>query len=446
MYKDEHFSFELMISVHGFSVKPTQYDYNKIAFKERTINLVELEQYIREGNIFSCSYIDKEIKSLKGYKKKEKALHTNIVVFDIDNTSLTFNELLKTLRYQPTLAYTTFSHLKNKGNRYRLLYVFDKPVNQNQYKVLYDNIVTNIELDNHNRTIYQFYLGSYSNCELINNYIIYNYKDISISNSINTIPPNNNIHLEMEKGMAIEEDQEYIFDYWNSSYAHLIEKYREKYLFFENNLENVDEDTPYILIPKDFCRIKRYWIKDRVELDTGKCVYFSKVRKIKDGNGRRKKLFLNAILRKYMYPNILFVHLLHCLVSELYYYIDNHKDTISKQELFNIAKNAYGEDVSKYATMIKQQQINKTTWIVNKRYCNKYNLSAKTVRNMVKKMIDDNLIGEHYDCSKSINSNISMLRELGIKVGKSKLYAWCKENGISTKGDLESDSIALLAG
>ena len=44
MYKDEHFSFELMISVHGFSVKPTQYDYNKIAFKERTINLVELEQ------------------------------------------------------------------------------------------------------------------------------------------------------------------------------------------------------------------------------------------------------------------------------------------------------------------------------------------------------------------------------------------------------------------
>ena len=197
MYKNEKFSFKLMISVNGYTEKPTSKDYNKISFEEKEITISELEQFIKQGYIFSCTYIDKEIKSLFGYKKKERALHTNIIVFDIDNTLLSFDELLVTLKYQPSIAYTTFSHI-TKGNRYRLLYIFNTPLNQNQYQILYDNIITNIELDNHNRAIYQFYLGSYANCKLINNLIIYNYDDISISNSIKEKPTPYNIQLQME--------------------------------------------------------------------------------------------------------------------------------------------------------------------------------------------------------------------------------------------------------
>ena len=86
MYKNEKFSFKLMISVNGYTEKPTSKDYNKISFEEKEITISELEQFIKQGYIFSCTYIDKEIKSLFGYKKKERALHTNIIVFDIDNT------------------------------------------------------------------------------------------------------------------------------------------------------------------------------------------------------------------------------------------------------------------------------------------------------------------------------------------------------------------------
>ena len=50
------------------------------------------------------------------------------LIFDIDNTLLSFNELLVTLKYQPSIAYTTFSHI-TKGNRYRLLYIFNTPLN-----------------------------------------------------------------------------------------------------------------------------------------------------------------------------------------------------------------------------------------------------------------------------------------------------------------------------
>ena len=95
MYKNEKFSFKLMISVNGYTEKPTSKDYNKISFEEKEVTISELEQFIKQGYIFSCTYIDKEIKSLFGYKKKERALHTNIIVFDIDNTLLSFNELKK---------------------------------------------------------------------------------------------------------------------------------------------------------------------------------------------------------------------------------------------------------------------------------------------------------------------------------------------------------------
>lgn len=37
MYKNEKFSFKLMISVNGYTEKPTSKDYNKISFEEKEI-------------------------------------------------------------------------------------------------------------------------------------------------------------------------------------------------------------------------------------------------------------------------------------------------------------------------------------------------------------------------------------------------------------------------
>ena len=48
MYKNEKFSFKLMISVNGFTEKPTSKDYNKISFEEKEITISELEQFIKQ--------------------------------------------------------------------------------------------------------------------------------------------------------------------------------------------------------------------------------------------------------------------------------------------------------------------------------------------------------------------------------------------------------------
>ena len=57
MYKNEKFSFKLMISVNGYTEKPTSKDYNKISFEEKEITISELEQFIKQGYIFSCKKI-----------------------------------------------------------------------------------------------------------------------------------------------------------------------------------------------------------------------------------------------------------------------------------------------------------------------------------------------------------------------------------------------------
>lgn len=56
-------------------------------------------------------------------------------------------------------------------------------------------------------------------------------------------------------------------------------------------------------------------------------------------------------------------------------------------------------------------------------------------------MLKDEEIGSVYDCSMSVKDNLCLLNEMGIKVSKTKLYDWCKENGINTKGAARKKSI-----
>ena len=53
-----------------------------------------------------------------------------MIMIDLDGeVELELNELIENLKFKPSIAYTTFSHLiENKGNRYRLLYLFENEI------------------------------------------------------------------------------------------------------------------------------------------------------------------------------------------------------------------------------------------------------------------------------------------------------------------------------
>jgi len=227
------------------------------------------------------------------------------------------------------------------------------------------------------------------------------------------------------------------------SYGDLLLKYSDTYPIFEHTLlGEVDDDTPFIMLSSNYIEIKRYWFMETVYDENGDKRYSaSRVKKIKDGEHRRKKLFLNGILRRIMVNDLSFEHLLNNMVYELYHYIDNSKDRITKKDLFDISVNIYKSDIDNYNGLIKRD---KRKFIVNDKYCIKHNLNRKQVRNISRKLITYNQIGELYDFNLTDRQNVEQFKEYGLNISTKTLQRFRNEMGITKydkSGNGHSNSI-----
>ena len=433
----------------GFEAKPQPNEMGKIQYIRKNLSIDEIAEYIKNGHVLSANFTEDDSTIIRQTQRcYENFISTSMIMIDLDGeVELELNELIEKLKIKPSIAYTTFSHLiENKGNRYRLLYLFENEINDIKlYKDIYKIIVSSFDFklkDNCGSNVTQAVFGSKKNCILIKSnkiYSISNFIDISlfnknnITNLNNQISHSNSINKEEENIIRLErliQDDEYIEDYWNMSYNDLLTKYRDKYPIFDHTpLYNPDEDTPYILLPPDYIEIKRYWMIDYIYSENGsvKC-YTSKARKIKDGEGRKKKLFINGILRRMMIPSISFEHLLNCLVYELYHYIDNSKDIIKKQRLFDIAMSAWNADITQYEHL---RQSDNREFIVNDNYCIKYNVSRSTARNISKKAITYDKIGSLYDCNLTDKQNLEVFKEHGFTTSPKTLQRFRETFGLT---------------
>ena len=429
----------ITVSTMGFEKKPLSNEMGKIQYTRKNLSIDEIAEHIKNGHVLSANFTEDDSTIIRQTQRcYENFISTSMIMIDLDGeVELELNELIENLKFKPSIAYTTFSHLiENKGNRYRLLYLFENEIDDIKlYKDIYKIIISSFDFklkDNCGSNVTQAVFGSKRDCILIKSnkiYSISNFIDISlfnknnITNSINQISHSIYIYNKENNIIRLErliQDDEYIEDYWNMSHSDLLSKYQDKYPLFEHTpLYQADDDTPYIFLPPDYIEIKRYWLIDYIYSENGsvKC-YTSKARKVKDGEGRKKKLFINGILRRMMIPSISFEHLLNCLVYELYHYIDNSKDIIKKQRLFDIAMSAWNADITQYEHL---RQSDNREFIVNDNYCIKYNVSRSTARNISKKAITYDKIGSLYDCNLTDKQNLEVFKEHGLKVSPKTL-------------------------
>ena len=354
-----------------------------------------------------------------------------------DDVECNLDELVSGLRYTPTIAYTTYNHHQNgKGNRYRLLYLFRIAISDTEvYKCIYQYLISNLGFklnDNCGGNATQAIYGSNEQCQIIQTKNTYSIEDFDIDIPIGNGHSN---YIRKEERNIIElespiQDNDYINDFWNMSYGDLLLKYSDTYPIFEHTpLEDVDDDTPFIMLPSDYIEIKRYWCTETVYDENGNKRYnVSRARKIRDGERRRKKLFINGILRRKMVKNISFAHLLNCMVYELYHYIENSKDRITKKELYEITLNVFHSNIDKYDGFHGN---NKRKFIVNDKYCIKHNLNRKQVRNISRKLITYNQIGELYDFNLTDKQNVEQFKEYGLDISIKTLQRFRKEMGIT---------------
>lgn len=440
----------ITVSTIGFEKKPLSNEMGKIQYIRKNLSIDEIAQYIKNGYVLSANFTEDDSTVIRQTQRCYKNFKsTSLLMIDLDGeVEYGLNELIELLEFKPSIAYSTYSHLiENKGNRYRLLYLFKEEIRDiNQYKEIYQIISNSFPFtikDNCGRNVTQAVFGSKRDCILIKSdkiYSISNFIKLNHNSNLNNftilnnqISHSNSINKEEENIIRLErliQDDEYIEDYWNMSYNDLLTKYRDKYPIFDHTpLYNPDEDTPYILLPPDYIEIKRYWMIDYIYSENGsvKC-YTSKARKIKDGEGRKKKLFINGILRRMMIPSISFEHLLNCLVYELYHYIDNSKDIIKKQRLFDIAMSAWNADITQYEHL---RQSDNREFIVNDNYCIKYNVSRSTARNISKKAITYDKIGSLYDCNLTDKQNLEVFKEHGFTTSPKTLQRFRETFGLT---------------
>ena len=425
------------VSTNGFVNKPSSNEIKKISYIRKDLSLEDVVSHIREGYVLSANFCDDYTSTItQSDRKYDNFISTPMVMFDLDGgIDCALNELVGSLQYKPTISYTTFSHqINGKGNRYRLLYLFEKPIeNPDVYKEIYQEIRNSFEFildDNCGYNPTQAVFGSHNDCEVIVTDSSYSIEDFNVnmqkghSKSIKKEERNN---IESE---SLFHNKEFEYDFYDLSYAEIIDKYKYIYPFFEHTpLHEVSDESPYIMLPKDYICIKRYWRCERVKNEYDEEVWrYAKPRKIKDGEGRKRKLFLNAILRRKMIPNISFEHLLFCLVFELYYFYENSIDPIRKKKLIEIAKNAMKTDIEKYDF---SQDGKHPKFIVNDAYCEKYGVSRKVACNLSKKLMNYEKIGELYDPTCTDAENINIFRQNGLKISTKTLQRFRKDMGLS---------------
>ena len=422
-------TLKVSISVKGYTAKPQGKEVAQIRYIKQTLTIQQLIDYISNGHCVTHCFEDYDEEFGQSTKKIENFRYTQLIGIDVDDSDVDLNTYISFLVYKPTLAYTTFSH-NIKGNRYRLLYIFNEKVKgAEQYCDVYKWLTQDLNLkDNCMQSCAQQMYGTNANAEWY------------ITDTTYDIPTECNIKV---KKSSIQNQVPKTLQNWQSEYnkkeeehyigianknGHLISNNAvvkalysmspQDFIFYYRQTYDYFTATPlhyvngYALIPEDYYEIKRPWYKDKVGNNT-----ISVVKTIRDGEQRRKRLCNTAIILRAIKRDISFEHLLYILVCERQYYYDNSDKVLSNKELINIAQWAMGIPVNE----LNPKQIKHPKFKVDKNYWREQGITPRQAANIVRGQIKEREIGELYDCSLTDKANLAIMKEYGIKVSQRSL-------------------------
>ena len=435
----QDYKFWVSLSTRKFDHKPDRdTEVGKLRFKRIYPTITDFAELISMGYcytpIFNSAVFPISEKTDANFQ------YSSFVSIDIDHTEIDMNTMVDGLEFKPTLSYTSCSNGKEGKYSYRLIYCFsDKIEGTGDYSnyvhtILDANQIPIDDIDKRSLKASQLYFGNgCGNIDIKVSNIIYNKIDFieyhkDYSNNIiytnNTESININ-HIQTPPTIMCYGDtfvnKNFGDDFWKMRMEDILEKYLNEYPNMEHTpIPVVSDDTPYIVFPSDYVEIRRYWTSK----DNGRAI------KLKDGQGRRRKLFINGIIRRLINPSITFDNLLYNLLFELVHYISNFdaENIIGKQEIFNIARNVMKEDITQY------EGLKGTTrkFMVNPRYCQKYGLSKKKARAIASYLLGNGgKIAELYDFNLKDKENLEVMKQYGLVISPSTLKRWRERMGIT---------------
>ena len=152
--------------------------------------------------------------------------------------------------------------------------------------------------------------------------------------------------------------------------------------------------------------------------------------KYRDGEGRRKRLYVDALMIKAIRPDITFMELLYNLVFRRQHYYDNSDGVLENRLLIEDTNAVISMSSEEIFARIGNSRHGKFS--TDPVWCSLHNVTRRKHSRTVAKMINYEAIGEWYDTGISVLENLKYANENGIKVSKMTLIRFCKENGINT--------------
>lgn len=407
------------ISNLAFDHKPVNGEIGMMRFVRTETDVDGFADHIRQGYCYSSVFRD-------DWRDKERFMESWTLTYDVDHSNVDLDTCMEGLAVKPAIAYTSPSN-GTDGYCYRLIYVLDDPVRSIDEYYMYSKSFAQqlgvAGLDYHSFLGEQYWNGCRYCTMYVNNnillkkdillnhdYVRKSYKNSSLKGNVPKVQVKHNKECNNILCLSCT----FMDDYWNMSFNDILEKYRGTYVNMEQTPMQYDDTEPIVYYPEDYYEIRRPW--KRVNGQT---------MKIKDGEGRRRKLYMNGIIRRMIYPDISFDNMLYNLIYEFQNYYINNGNKIDKHTLYEIASNVMGAELDKYA-MEKGKPRN--AFFINPLYCQKHDMTKKQVLGQVRNK--KQYIGEFYDFTKTDKENIEIMKEYGLDVSLRTLKTWKKENNI----------------
>lgn len=422
--------------------------WGSIKYQRTSMTIEEFAKRIKHGYSF-CHCFNTQSRIFGVNEKTDANFEKADMIFiDIDDSNIEMQSFVQMLSKCPTVFYTTANNNTAKSNykyRFRLCYLFNIPITDiDTYKAMYMGIMKSISIDIKGfvnkdncgqRASQQFAGNGNGNCELHTTTNVFSFNDFPFQNNnaslfSSLLFSNGKTKQEttyVDNGVEIT-DKEFMDDVLRLKPTKLIDKYRERYKYFTHS--ELEYKDGIAMIPNDYQEIYRSWRTESFMKSNGDTTNIQTVRKLRNGDRRKSKLYIAGLIMKKILPNISFEHLLYNLLCERYYYYDNSDGDLNIKRMMVTAKNVVNTPIDE----INLNSWEKRKYVIDKLYCAEHGITPNQLKNKVRKQIKDEEIGNLYDCNISLADNLKILKSMGIKVGKSKLYQWCKEYGIDPKG------------
>ena len=488
----------------SYSISTRAYDRNKdekatsrLTWREKQgTSIKDLEHDITRGFAYCPTFYHDGDTFSNGTKTQKNLKATYFITFDFDAVKLVASEFYGKMictEIPPSLVYTTANNGKFKGgknetynNRYRVIYALDEPITSSEtYTVLHqalkDEIATivddnNLFNDDTDKDVSHFFAGctyaeTYSNTRTTSLTWLADRYNIDVTDNKGIRTQDNHFSNDMASAFRTKNEsakkrscvdikereehyttqghrialfQDFINDYENSdkSFMDLAIQYcRELPLLPEETPVTFDSDKLYKEVEPNHVSILKKRTKTTRKGISGNDIEVWEHIKYKDGQGRKRKLYLYLQMVRAISPQATVEELLWNAVNWVIEQVDNTIDPISKNQVTDIVKGVMSREWTPSDKSIKKygKKIKTNAALAKKRHIPMKKVGLVAAREWKTDQRKEKwaTMAMLYDATKTNKENVEIMNEAGLNITTDYLKKWKNANGLTKQSKSE---------